>query len=263
MTQATPDIAAPPRADVLGCQIDRLDTEDSIARCIAAIDTRTFLAHMSINVAKLVTLREDSELRRIVAGCGLINADGQGVVWASRLLGDPLPERVAGIDLMLRLLAEAERRGYRVYILGARQSVLEQAVQRLRALHPDLVIAGYRDGYFTDDEAQGVADAIRAAKPDILLLAMSSPRKEYFLGRYCPQLGVPFAMGVGGAIDVVAGITRRAPHRWQRLGLEWLYRLLQEPARMLPRYARTNSRFVAILASELARRGGRRWAGAR
>ncbi len=244
----------PARAEVLGCQIDRLDTEGSVARCVEAIERGTCMTHMSVNVAKLVTLRHDPELRRIVAGCDLVNADGQGVVWASRLLGDPLPERVAGIDLMNRLIAEAEQRGFSVYILGARQEVLEQAVSHLLDTHPRLRIAGYRNGYFSDAEEQGVATAIAVAQPDILLLAMSSPRKEYFLGRRCRQMGVPFAMGVGGAIDVVAGVTRRAPGRWQQLGLEWLYRLLQEPARMLPRYARTNSLFAAMLAGELARR---------
>jgi len=138
------------RADVLGCRIDRLDAERSVQRCVEAIQSGTFMTHMSVNVAKLVTLRHDPELRRIVAGCDLVNADGQGVVWASRLLGDPLPERVAGIDLMHRLLAEAEQHGFSVYILGARQEVLEQAVARLRHAHPRLQIAGYRNGYFSD-----------------------------------------------------------------------------------------------------------------
>ena len=107
---------------------------------------------MAINVAKLVTLRDDPELRAIVAGCSIVSPDGQGIVWASRLLRDPLPERVAGIDLMQNFLALAERRGYRVFILGARDAVLERAVARIRERHPRLELAGYRDGYFGDDE---------------------------------------------------------------------------------------------------------------
>ena len=105
---------------------------DTVARCVAAIESRSFASQMSVNVAKLVTLRDDPELRRIVDGCQIINADGQGIVWASKLLGDPLPERVAGIDLMHRLLAEAEQRGYSVYVLGAKDEVLQEAIKRLR-----------------------------------------------------------------------------------------------------------------------------------
>jgi N-acetylglucosaminyldiphosphoundecaprenol N-acetyl-beta-D-mannosaminyltransferase len=206
---------------------------------------------MSINVAKLVTRRNDPELREIIDGCEIISADGQGIVWASRLLGDPLPERVAGIDLMHNLLGAAEAHGHSVYILGARMEVLQQAVDRIRAEHPGLRFAGFRDGYFSAEEEPAVARAIQASGADLLFVAMSSPRKEYFLGRYGEMMGVPFVMGVGGAIDVVSGITRRAPRAWQKLGLEWLFRLLQEPKRMLARYARTNTRFLGMLAREM------------
>jgi N-acetylglucosaminyldiphosphoundecaprenol N-acetyl-beta-D-mannosaminyltransferase len=248
-----------PRADVLGCTIDRLDMAATVAAVEQAIATRTFTQHMAINAAKLVTMHNDEKLREIIGGCELVNADGQAVVWASRLLGDPLPERVAGIDLMDELLAVAERRGYRVYFLGARAEVLERALERLRERYPALQIAGARDGYFGDDEEAAVCDAIRATEPDMLFVAMSSPRKEYFLGSYGQAIGAPFVMGVGGSIDVVAGITRRAPERWQRLGLEWAYRLLQEPRRMFKRYAVTNTRFAALVARELltGRRGHR------
>jgi N-acetylglucosaminyldiphosphoundecaprenol N-acetyl-beta-D-mannosaminyltransferase len=242
------------RVDVLGCRIDRLDMAGTVARCMAAVQTRSFASHMSVNVAKLVTLRDDPELRRAVDGCDIVNADGLGIVWASRLLGDPLPERVAGIDLMYCLLAEAEQHGYSVYILGAKSEVLEQAVHRLREEHPALRFAGWRDGYFSDEEESGVAQAIRDSHADLLFIAMSSPRKEYFLSRHGESMGVPFVMGVGGAIDVVSGIRRRAPQGWQKLGLEWLFRLLQEPRRMLRRYAITNARFLFILTRELALR---------
>jgi N-acetylglucosaminyldiphosphoundecaprenol N-acetyl-beta-D-mannosaminyltransferase len=240
-----------PRADILGCHIDRLDMAGTVARCLEAVQTRTYAGHMSINVAKLVTLHTDAELRAIVEGCEIVNADGQGIVWASRLLGDPLPERVAGIDLMHELLAAAELEGHSVYILGARQEVLQEAVDRLRAKHPALRFAGWRDGYFSPADEPAVAQEIQASGADLLFVAMSSPRKEYFLGRYGDTMGVPFVMGVGGAIDVVSGVTRRAPQIWQKLGLEWLFRLLQEPKRMLGRYARTNARFLMMLSREL------------
>jgi N-acetylglucosaminyldiphosphoundecaprenol N-acetyl-beta-D-mannosaminyltransferase len=209
---------------------------------------------VAINAAKLVALQREPQLREIVARCQLVSADGQAVVWASRLLGDPLPERVAGVDLMHELIATAEREGYAIYILGARSDVLATAVRRLQERHPRLRIAGYRDGYFSDEESAQVAAAIRDSGAQMLFVAISSPRKEHWLGTYGATLGVPFVMGVGGSIDIVAGITRRAPHMWQRLGVEWLYRLLQEPRRMFRRYLITNVQFAVLLARALAAR---------
>jgi N-acetylglucosaminyldiphosphoundecaprenol N-acetyl-beta-D-mannosaminyltransferase len=239
------------RADILGCPIDRLGMAETLAAIERAIATGGYTQHMAINAAKLVAMKDDPKLCEIIDGCELVNADGQSVVWASRLLGDPLPERVAGIDLMVALLDLAESRGYRVYFLGARAAVLERAVNRLQERYPELRVAGARDGYFTDDEAADVCDEIRSSRADVLFVAMSSPRKEYFLGEFGPDLGVPFVMGVGGSIDVIAGITRRAPRAWQRLGLEWLYRLLQEPRRMFRRYAVTNTRFIVLVGLAL------------
>jgi N-acetylglucosaminyldiphosphoundecaprenol N-acetyl-beta-D-mannosaminyltransferase len=250
------------RATVLGTPVDRLDMRESLRHCVHAIESGEYLQHVVVNVAKLIALQDDESLRDIVHGCALINADGQGVVWASRLLGDPLPERVAGIDLMFNLLALAEQRGFRVYVLGARAGVLELAVARLRSRYPGLQFAGYRDGYFGEWELEAVCADIRDAQAQILLVAMSSPRKEYFLGEHGARLGVPFVMGVGGAIDVVAGTTRRAPRILQRVGLEWLFRLLQEPRRLGPRYITTNGRFAALLLGELRSRRRRRFGSA-
>ena len=228
--------------------------DEAVAACERAIQDGRYLQHMSVNVAKLVSLNDDPALRDAVAACRLITADGQGVVWAAGLLGEPLPERVAGIDLMHRMLALAAERGYRPFILGARQGVLDRAVARLRRRHPDLDLAGWENGYFADTEIPAVCERIRGSGADMLLVAMSSPRKELFLDEYGPHLGVPFAMGVGGAIDVVAGHTRRAPAVLQRLGLEWLYRLAQEPRRLGPRYVTTNARFAGLLVRALVRR---------
>ena len=236
------------RVNVLGCEIDRLDRGQTLAACAAAIEERRFTQHMAINAAKIVALTKDSDLQRIVEGCELVSADGQAVVWASRLLGDRLPERVAGIDLMQALLELAEARGYRVYILGAQPAVLERAVAVIRRRHPALVLAGHRDGYFPDEQADAVAADIAVSRPDILFVAMSSPRKEYFLGEFGRRVGASLVMGVGGSVDVLAGVTRRAPALMQRAGLEWLFRLAQEPRRMLRRYAVTNMRFLWMLA---------------
>jgi N-acetylglucosaminyldiphosphoundecaprenol N-acetyl-beta-D-mannosaminyltransferase len=239
--------------ELLGCRIDALDMEETIASCRAAIESRSWTQHVCVNAAKLVRLRRDARLAAIVRGCDLVNADGQAVVWASRLLRRPLPERVAGIDLMHRLIALAEAEGYRVFILGARPDALETAVARLRAEHPGLEIVGYRDGYFRDEESDSVCEEVRAARADILLVAISSPRKEYWLAEHGPSLGVPFAMGVGGAVDVVAGITARAPRWMQAAGLEWFFRFLQEPRRLAKRYLLTNSEFIWLVLVELVR----------
>lgn len=243
------------RTELLGCPLDKVTMEEAVARCEGAIASGSYLQHMSVNAAKLVALQDDGTLRSMISSCGLVTADGQSVVWASRLLGERLPERVAGIDLMQRLLAAAETKGYRVFILGARREVLDAALARLREDYPHLVLAGARDGYYEDSEAEAVCEGIREAKADILFVAMSSPRKEYFLGERSASLGVPFAMGVGGSVDVIAGITRRAPRLLQRLGLEWAYRLAQEPRRLARRYLTTNGRFAAmVLRAALTRR---------
>jgi N-acetylglucosaminyldiphosphoundecaprenol N-acetyl-beta-D-mannosaminyltransferase len=209
---------------------------------------------MAINAAKIVAMRDDPALREVIERCELITADGQAVVWAAGLLGTPLPERVAGIDLMEALFARAEERGWRPYVLGARQEVLERAIEELRARHPRLALAGYRDGYFKPEEDAAVAEDIRRSGADLLFVAISSPRKELFLGDHGRTTGVAFAMGVGGAIDVLAGHTKRAPRWMQVTGLEWLFRLLQEPRRMFRRYVRSNVRFLGLVADELVRR---------
>lgn len=243
------------RAMVLGCAIDRIGLDEAVVQCQAVIESRGFVQHMAINVAKLIAMRRDPQLREGIAQCELVTADGQPVVWASRLLGDPLPERVAGIDLMERLLALAAEKGYRIYVLGARPEILELATERMRAEFPQLQLAGCRDGYYDDADEPEIAGAIAEARADILLVAMSSPRKEFFLAEYRERLGVPFVMGVGGAIDVYAGLRQRAPLWAQRIGLEWLFRLAQEPRRLAGRYLTSNALFLGLLARELLLRG--------
>jgi N-acetylglucosaminyldiphosphoundecaprenol N-acetyl-beta-D-mannosaminyltransferase len=239
------------RADVLGCPIDRVDIDEAVDRCRELIEEGRTARQVSINAAKLVAIREDDQLRDEVLECDLVTADGQSVVWASRLLGDALPERVAGIDLMQRLLALAEERGYRVFFLGATRRVLARALATIRSRHPGLHVVGSRDGYFRPYEEQAMREEIRAAAPDILFVAMSSPRKEHWVAA-ADELGVGFAMGVGGSLDVLAGGVRRAPRIVQRLGLEWLFRLAQEPRRLARRYVTTNTRFLLLLIREVS-----------
>lgn len=242
------------RGEVLGTPIDALTTAEVLELADRAVRERRRLLIGVVNAAKLVNMRRDAALREAVRSADLILADGMSVVWAGRLLGCPVPERVAGIDLMIELLKRGDEQRYRVYFLGATREVVEETVARVRRQHPNLELAGFRDGYFSVDAEEQVAAEIRAARPDLLFVAMSSPKKEIFLSRWCGHLDVPVCHGVGGAFDVIAGRVRRAPPGWQRRGLEWLYRLLQEPRRMWRRYLVTNTLFVGLVASALARR---------
>jgi N-acetylglucosaminyldiphosphoundecaprenol N-acetyl-beta-D-mannosaminyltransferase len=225
--------------------------DDVLALCSAAVRSRRSMLIGVVNAAKIVKARRDELLRTSLLDCDVILADGQSVVWASRLLGRQLPERVTGIDLFERLLELTDRDHLRIYLLGARPEVLEIVQRRIRERFPAVVIAGSADGYFDMDEAAAVAADVRGSRADMLFLGMTTPKKEIFLARYGDELDVPVLHGVGGSFDVLAGVTKRAPLVWQRLGMEWLYRLLQEPRRLWRRYAVTNSVFIALTLKEL------------
>lgn len=247
----------PARVEVLGCPIDALTMASTVERCLALVDRGQGATQVSVNAAKLVHCSENAEMRSFVSDCDIVSADGQSVVWASRLLGRPLPERVPGIDLMQELLRVADQRSLSVYILGAREAVLARAVAKLRAEYPGIGSIEARHGYFGPEDEAEVAARIRAASPDVLFVAMDSPRKELWLRRNRDRLGARFAMGVGGAVDVLAGERARAPGWVQRLGLEWLFRLLQEPRRMWRRYLLGNLRFIWLVLRERAGRPSR------
>lgn len=246
------------RVQILGVPIVPATLDEAVSWVDHAVAARERLRVGVVNAAKIVSMRDDPELRVDVLSSDVVLADGMSVVWASRLLGRPLPERVAGIDLMHRILELGRNKGYRVYLLGAAADVVATAAARIRQGYAGIEVVGCQHGYFTDDEEESVARHIVDARPDILFVAMTSPRKERFLARWSGQLGVPVCHGVGGSLDVLAGKVRRAPQGWQRLGLEWLYRVGQEPARLWRRYLVTNSVFVAILLGELVRRWARR-----
>jgi N-acetylglucosaminyldiphosphoundecaprenol N-acetyl-beta-D-mannosaminyltransferase len=239
---------------VLGLSLDAMTMDGVLERCRASLKTRERTLIGVVNAAKMVKLRHDAHLRDSLLDCDVLLADGQSVVWASRLLRRPMPERVAGIDLFERLLELAAADGWSVYLLGAKPDVLATMQQRLSERFAGLKVAGARDGYFTDAEAGAVAADIRDSGADMLFLGMTSPKKENFLGDFGATLNVPVLHGVGGSFDIMAGITKRAPVRWQRLGLEWLYRVLQEPGRLWRRYLTTNVTFIALVLRELVRR---------
>lgn len=240
----------PPPKLLFGLNIDSLRMDQALDRCRLALHTREPLLIGVLNAAKIVNQRRDPMLRQALLDCHLLLADGQSVVWASRLLGRPLPERVAGIDLFTQLLELAHRQRHSIYLLGARPDVLAALERTIAQRWPGLRLAGSHDGYFADADAPDIAEAIRASGADMVFLGMASPKKEIFLRRFQHQLGVPVLHGVGGSFDVMAGITKRAPLGWQRLGLEWAYRLVQEPRRMWKRYLVTNSAFIALTMAE-------------
>lgn len=206
-----------------------------------------------VNAAKVVNMQRDPALRDDVLASDVVLADGMAVVWASRLTGRPLPERVAGIDLMYRMLDRAAERGHRVFCLGATAEVLADAVASFRQRWPSLIVAGTQHGYYAAEEESAVAQAIAESRADIVFIAMTSPRKEQFLARWSRAVDVPVWHGVGGSFDVASGRVQRAPILWQRLGLEWLYRVKQEPRRLWRRYLVTNLLFVRITVQELMR----------
>ena len=198
------------------------------------------------------------KLREVIRSCDLINVDGQPVVWMSRWLGQPLKERVNGTDLMMALIERSAEKGYRPFFLGAKEEVVAKVAQTLQARYPQLRLAGWHDGYWSTEEEPAVVEQIRRSEADILFVAISSPKKEIFLGKWKEELGVPFMMGVGGSFDVAAGCVKRAPRWMQKAGLEWLYRLMQEPARMWRRYLVNDMAIVPLFWKEWWRLRSRR-----
>jgi N-acetylglucosaminyldiphosphoundecaprenol N-acetyl-beta-D-mannosaminyltransferase len=227
--------------------------DEVVGLCATSLRSRRRTLVGVVNAAKIVKLQRDPVLRDSLLDCDVLIADGQSVVWASRLLRAPLPERVTGIDLFERLLQLADRDGRSVYLLGARPEVLDVLQQRIRERFPGVIVAGVHDGYFDVRDSGVVAADIARSHADMLFIGMTTPKKEIFLGAYGDRLGAPVLHGVGGSFDVMAGLTKRAPVRWQRLGLEWLYRLLQEPRRLGRRYLTTNSAFIGLTLKELFR----------
>ncbi|WP_127836929.1 WecB/TagA/CpsF family glycosyltransferase [Clostridium prolinivorans] len=235
------------RIHMLGCYIDALTMDETIEKIKQIIKSKKYTQHVVINASKAVLMQKDKKLTEIINNCELINADGQSIVWASKLLGKPLPERVTGIDLFNNLVKEAAKEGYRIYFFGAKEEVVKRVVEIYKEKYPNLNIAGYRNGYFKEDESLQIAEQIRNSRPDILFVAFSSPKKEYWINEYLKIMKVPFVMGVGGSFDVVAGVTKRAPKWMQNLGLEWFYRFIQEPRRMWRRYIIGNFKFVKLV----------------
>jgi N-acetylglucosaminyldiphosphoundecaprenol N-acetyl-beta-D-mannosaminyltransferase len=243
-----------PEINFMGARVNPITMEETLRLIDEMIKSGKPHQHIVVNTAKIVNMQKNKELANDVNTSDIINADGMGVVWGARLLGEKIPERVAGIDLFAKLLELSEKKGYRVYFFGAKDDVLKAMIVNLKEKYPKLKIAGYRNGYYYDEEQNIIANNIRKSKAQLLFLGITSPKKERFIHSQLKNTGVSFAMGVGGSFDVFAGKTKRAPLWMQKIGLEWFYRLIQEPKRMFGRYFKTNSVFLWMLVKEKVKR---------
>ena len=237
------------RIEFLGSPMDVATMEETVSYIEQRVSAGGFLQHVVVNVAKLVNMQKDPQLAESVKSCDVINIDGMGVVWGARFLGHRVPQRVAGVDLFHNLLAMSERNNFPIFLLGATDDVVKKTVAKSYELYPNLNIAGFNDGYFWDDE-EALVNKIAQSGAKLLFVAITSPKKENFINKWQDKLGVDFVMGVGGTFDVVAGKVNRAPLWMQNSGLEWFYRVLQEPRRMWKRYLVTNSKFAWLLLKE-------------
>lgn len=239
------------RVNILNTTIDNLSIQETLQTIEGAIANKKQIHHVVVNASKIVAMQSDLQLRKSVNESDLINADGQAVVWASKILKQPLKERVAGIDLMQNLVELAHKKDYKIYFFGAKDDIVKEVVERYSEKYSPNIIAGYRNGYYKKEEEKNIAKQIAESGANILFVAISSPTKENFLYENKDLLNnVNFIMGVGGSFDVVSGKVKRAPIWMQKNGLEWFYRFAQEPKRMWKRYLVGNSKFIGLVLKE-------------
>lgn len=233
---------------ILNGRFDRLSADQVVEELIQTIHAGQRGTLCTVNVAMLMMMRSNARMQRFVDSAKWTVADGQPLIWASHLAQQSLPERVTGIDLIDQLCARAVRENIGVYFLGASDKIVRAAADALRNRHRGLDVRSYADGYFGSDEAPARARAVAASGAELLFVAMGVPRQEYFIEEQWEHLGARVVIGVGGSFDVIAGLRKRAPAFLQRAGLEWAYRLAQEPRRLFKRYLITNSRFVGLMS---------------
>lgn len=203
-----------------------------------------------INAATVNELVTNNSLRKAFNNSDLINIDGMSVVWALRLLGYTIPERVACPDLAMEVLKLAEKKSFTIFLLGSDEKTLVKTKNNLIKSFPNLLICGSRNGFYEFQDEEVIINMINKLQPDILFLGMPSPKKELFIENHKNELKVKYTLGVGGYFDILSGKTKRAPFWMQLYGLEWFYRFLQEPKRMWKRYMVGNLKFVQIVLKE-------------
>ncbi|MFT6347415.1 MAG: N-acetylglucosaminyldiphosphoundecaprenol N-acetyl-beta-D-mannosaminyltransferase [Psychromonas sp.] len=236
---------------LFGITVHALTSSQALDNIDSAIKNKQSLHIGMLNAAKIVNMKRNPMLSEDVRSSNMILADGSSVVIASKILRKTLPERVAGIDLMHGILSRGNKEGYRVFCLGATPEISAKTEAEIRKQYPGVVIAGTQHGYFSGSEEAAVAQQITDSDADVLFVAITSPKKEQFMARWNKTMRVPVVHGVGGSFDVLAGKVQRAPLSWQKYGMEWLYRVVQEPGRLWKRYLVTNTLFLGMLVKEL------------
>jgi len=217
------------KKNILGVRIDDLTLDEALETATQLLDEPSFHYVVTPNPEFILSARKDETFRSVLNTADLALPDGVGVVYAAKLLGTPLKGRVPGINFAQGLLEQMARTGKSLYLLGAKPGVAEQAAERIRKTYPGLTVCGVHDGYFQDDVP--VVDEVKTAGPDVIFVCLGAPKQELWMTQHGPETGVRLAVGLGGSLDVFAGTVERAPEAWQKLGLEWLYRLIQEPSR--------------------------------
>lgn len=220
-----------PASYILGAKINKLDMIETLCQTDLFIQAGGFHQIITLNAEMLYAAQERPELLTLINGADLVLPDGRGIVWACNYLKQPVPERVTGIDLLQQMLHQGSLNGWRFYFLGGRPNVAKQAAQLAEEKHPGLQIVGTRHGYFVESEEADIVKEIADSGADILCVGLGFPRQDQFIQKYGEQFNVKIAVGVGGSFDVLAGLVKRAPLKWQKLGLEWLWRLCLEPSR--------------------------------
>jgi len=220
-----------PTVSLFGVRVSKLDMEASVKVLTEAVQSHEPHQVITANPIMIMAALEDPAYMTIMKQADFIVPDGAGAVWAARYIGEPVAERVPGIELMHHLFEVGAQYGWRAYLLGASPEIIHEAYERVRVQYPRMKFVGYHDGYFGDSEDEAIIAKIKATKPDLLLVGRSATTQEPWIGKYKHELGIPIMMGVGGSFDVLAGKTKRAPALFRKLGLEWLHRLLSEPTR--------------------------------
>ncbi|MDN5347046.1 MAG: N-acetylglucosaminyldiphosphoundecaprenol N-acetyl-beta-D-mannosaminyltransferase [Clostridia bacterium] len=243
--------------EILGCRVDGPTLREAVD--IVADFIREGSPHHVITLNAEIAYRaaREAALRQVINAAHLVTPDGAGIVWASAFLGCPVPERVTGIDLFAALAAEGAKRKWRFYLYGAAPGVAAEAARRLAERFPGLQVVGSSHGYLSGEEEAALVREIKGLRPDILAVALGAPKQELWIAEHLQELGVPVAIGIGGTLDVLAGRVGRAPGWMQRLGLEWFYRLLNEPRRAkrmlaLPKF------IIAVMGQKFFRHSGKK-----
>ena len=219
------------RVNILGVAVDAVTMPEAVAAVEYYMDARAGVTVATANAEMIMRATKDAALRDVLAAAALVVPDGAGTVWAARHLGHAMPERVAGYDLVQELLRRAPATHRRVYFFGAAPGVAEKAKAKAEQLYPGIKIVGVRDGFFSVDMNDAIISDIRTARPDLLLVALGVPKQEKWIHEHLAALGVPVAIGVGGTLDVMAGVMKRAPRWMQKATLEWLFRGMLQPKR--------------------------------